>query len=127
VNDILSELRKVYDNYPEYSRAWCWDLISERLGVDLQDLTKDHLVGILNDWKTNAEKMNNMIIKDAQGEFSESSKIGFGLDGDQDSRDQDFQAVRGRFENNSFVQGLQKETEEIGKKAEALIQKLQEI
>ena len=127
VDDLLAELRKIYDNYPAYTRAWCRDLIAERLGVDLQELTKDHLVGIINDWKTNAEKMNNMIIKDAQGEFSESSKIGFGLDGDQEARDQDFEAVRGRFEDNSFVQGLRKETEEIGKKAEALIQKLQEI
>lgn len=127
VDDLMAELKKIYDNYTEYSRAWCFDLIAGRLGIQLKEITKDHLIGIIKDWKTNVEKMNNMIIKDAQGEFSESSKIGFGIEGDQETRDQDFEAVRGKFEDNSFVQGLKKETEEIGKKAEALIKKLESI
>ncbi|MFW6100083.1 MAG: DUF4954 family protein, partial [Bacteroidota bacterium] len=125
IDDLLGELRKIYDSYPASSRAWCCDLIAERIGVQFKDITKDHLIGIINDWKENAEKMNNMIVKDAQNEFSASSNIGFGIDGDQETRDKDFEAVRGSFEANSFVQGLKKEIEEIGRKADALIEKLE--
>jgi hypothetical protein len=127
IDDLLGEFRKIYDSYPASSRAWCCDLIAERLGIQLEDITKDHLIAIIEDWKVNAEKMNNMIIKDAQNEFSESSKIGFGIDGDQETRDKDFEAVRGGFEANAFVQGLKKEIEEIGQKADALIEKLESM
>lgn len=43
------------------------------------------------------------------------SKIGFGLDGEEEIRDLDFENVRGKYEENKFVIELKKETEEIRK------------
>jgi hypothetical protein len=69
-----------------------------------------------------------MILKDAEKEFDTGSKLGFGIDGDEHTRDMDFQAVRGAYEENKFVSGLQKETKEIEEKADrfiALLEKMQ--
>jgi hypothetical protein len=62
-----------------------------------------------------------MTLKDAEKEFDTASKIGFGIDGNEDTRNSDFQAVRGVYEKNRFVISLQKESEEIEDKAFRLI------
>jgi hypothetical protein len=71
--------------------------------------------------------MNNMILKDAEKEFDISSRLGFGLDGDENTRDLDFQAVRGTYEENKFVLGLQKEIREIEQKADSLVAQLEKL
>ncbi|MBS3775065.1 MAG: DUF4954 family protein [Bacteroidales bacterium] len=127
VDALTGELEEIYNNYPASSWEWCSHLIGERLGIHFKDITKEQLVEILRDWKENAEKMNNMILKDAQQEFGSNSKIGFGVDGDETTRDKDFASVRGAFEENSFVQELNVESEEIGKRADGLIEKLESM
>ena len=54
-----------------------------------------------------------MILKDAEKEFDSITKIGFGVDGDDSVRDQDFENVRGTYEKNKFVSELIRETERI--------------
>ncbi len=49
-----------------------------------------------------------------------SSKIGFGLDGDEQVRDQDFEAVRGVLDENKFIKGINKEIEQTELKAAEL-------
>lgn len=125
VDDLTGELKKIYNSYPASSWEWCTNLIAERLGIYFENITKEQLIGILKDWKENVDKMNNMIIKDAQKEFSSNIKIGFGIDGDEEVRNKDFESVRGTFGENSFVQGLQTEIEEISEKSDALVKKLE--
>lgn len=127
VDDLTGELEEIYNNYPDSSWEWCTGLIGDRLGINFEDITKDQLVEILKDWKASREKMNNMILKDAQAEFSSNSKIGFGIDGDETTRDKDFASVRGAFEENSFVRGLESEIKEIGEQADGLIKKLESM
>ena len=127
VDELLDGLNEIYCNYTAFSWVWSTGLIAERLNIRFEDITRDQLTGILKDWKENREKMNNMILKDAQQEFNINSRIGFGIDGDETIRDKDFKSVRGTFEGNSFVQGLKAESEEITKKADALIEKLESM
>lgn len=75
---------------------------------------------LIDDWKSNAIKLNNMILKDAEKEFDGSSRLSFGIDGDQVVRDLDFEAVRGTYGNNKFVRELQQEIRDIGEKADRL-------
>ena len=48
-------------------------------------------------------KFLNLVAADADKEFGEMSQIGFGQDGDAETVGQDFQAVRGQYEDNQFV------------------------
>lgn len=113
VAEIASEFRKLDEKYEELAWAWCAKLIEKRYGCGISELTREQINQIIGDWRESRIKLNNMIIKDAEKEFDQMSKIGFGLDGDEGVRDIDFENVRGKYEENKFVIELKKETEEI--------------
>lgn len=128
ITGLNEKLRNIYDNYDKYAWIWCANLIGRQTGTELDNITAGSLIKIISDWKTNAVKLNNMILKDAEKEFDSGSKLGFGIDGDEHTRDMDFQAVRGTYDENKFVSGLKKETIGIEEKADrfiALLEKMQ--
>lgn len=118
LNDELQKLDKYYN---ETSWAWCARLIENRFNCTIEKLSKEQLVQIITDWRDNSIKLNNMILKDAEKEFDQTSKISFGLDGGEEVRDKDFENVRGKFEDNKFVSGLKEESESIALKADKLL------
>jgi len=121
VNELNENLASIYNNYDKYTWVWCSSLIAQQTGFKPENLAVDGLAQIIADWKTNAIKLNNMILKDAEKEFDPGSKIGFGIDGDSDTMDDDFQTVRGEYDKNKFVISLKKESNEIEEKADRLI------
>ncbi len=121
VDELNEKLSSIYNNYNQYAWVWCSDLISQQTGKQPENLPADGIIQIISDWKTNSIKLNNMILKDAEKEFDPGSKIGFGIDGDADTRDSDFKSVRGEYDKNKFVISLQKESNEIEEKAERLL------
>jgi hypothetical protein len=110
---LNKELQKLNENYISASWVWCAKLIQKRFNTSIDKLSKDQIVQIITDWRDNSIKLNNMILKDAEKEFDQVSKIGFGIDGDAEIRDKDFENVRGRFDDNKFVLQLREETESI--------------
>lgn len=115
VAEIASEFRKLDEKYEELAWAWCAKLIEKRYGCGISESYQEQINQIIGDWRESRIKLNNMIIKDAEKEFDQMSKIGFGLDGEEEIRDLDFENVRGKYEENKFVIELKKETEEIRK------------
>jgi hypothetical protein len=65
-----------------------------------------------------------MILKDAEKEFDQLSRIGFGIDGDTGETNSDFEAIRGIYEENSFVAGLKHEIDEIESTAQKLLNQI---
>ncbi len=124
LEELNDEIHKISNSYKESSWAWCADLIEKRFNLKIDVITKVQLSTIIQDWKENRIKLNNMILKDAEKEFDQTSRIGFGIDGEEEVRDCDFDNVRGRFEENKFVLELKKESEGITSLAERLIKKL---
>jgi hypothetical protein len=127
LDDLNNSLLEMYNNYGKYTWEWCSGLIESQLGIDLANITASSLLPIIADWKLNAVKFNNMILKDAEKEFDTSTRLGFGIDGDENTRDQDFLAVRGSYDENKFVIGLKKETIAIEEKADRIINILEKI
>jgi hypothetical protein len=121
IGELNENLGLIYKNYDKYAWIWCSGLISHKTGFKPENIPIDSLVQIIADWKVNAVKLNNMILRDAEKEFDPGSKLGYGIDGDTETQDGDFQAVRGIYNNNKFVAGLQKENKEIEEKADNLI------
>ena len=68
-----------------------------------------------------------MVLKDAEKEFDQNSKLGFGNDGDESVKQADFESVRGKYETNSFVEGLKNESAEIELLFEKFINKLNNL
>ncbi len=127
IDELQESLISIFNNYNKYAWAWCLDLICQQTGNKPENISAKNLIQIITDWKTNAVKLNNMILKDAEKEFDTSSKIGFGIDGDIATRNSDFQSVRGEFDKNKFVISLQKESTEIEEKADTLLAILENL
>jgi hypothetical protein len=120
INDVTrlhSRLKAVFEDYEELAWAWYAQTIQQQLGIDPEHIAKEQLIALVREWGANSIKLNNMILKDAEKEFDVSSRIGFGIDGDEEVQKLDFASVRGSFEENSFVLKLKKENEEIEDKA----------
>jgi len=113
VDKMNAELNEIYTNYDQHAWSWCSDLIMNRLGRQPDELDTDQLAAIINDWLASSLRLNNMIIKDAEKEFNKISQISFGLDGDEEILIQDFAAVRGSLDNNTFVKETVADSERI--------------
>lgn len=124
LKELNDEIHLISKNYKDSAWAWCANLIEKRFNLQINNITRDQLSIIIQDWKENRIKLNNMILKDAEKEFDQTSRIGFGIDGDDKIRDEDFDNVRGKYEENKFVLELKKESEGITSLAESLIEKL---
>jgi hypothetical protein len=115
------ELAKIHAGYGVYSWQWCAELMRQQMQVEVAEVGSAHLRQIIEEWRDNRIKLNNMILRDAEKEFDASKRIGFGCDGDESVREADFTAVRGRYDTNKFVLELQQETEMIRQKAADLL------
>lgn len=127
VDELRQNLLSVFNNYKEYSWTWCAGMIKNQSGSSPENLPVENLIRIIEEWKTNAIKLNNMIARDAEKEFDQTSRTGFGIDGGPDIRDMDFYAVRGDYDSNKFVTGLQKDSQVIEEKSARLISVLEKI
>lgn len=124
INDLegfCDEFKQLNRKYSESSWAWCAKLIEARLNCNIDEISKEQLIQLITDWRDNTVKLNNMILKDAEKEFDQVSKIGYGIDGTEKVRDADFYNVRGKFEENKFVLELLTESEQTKEKAEKFI------
>jgi hypothetical protein len=127
IEEISKSLTEIYDNYARYAWVWCADLIQQQTGFSPDNISTGSLISIISDWKTNAIKLNNMIMKDAEKEFDLSSKTGFGIDGDEQTKDLDFKSVRGTYDDNKFITELRNRTKEIEKRAARLVAVLENL
>lgn len=101
VQQVASVFISLSDSYQELEWSWICDKI--------KDLSEKE---ILSNWKQAFEKNSEMIIEDAKKEFNDSAKIPYGIDSVRGDADEDFQAVRGTLEGNSFIKKLKRELEE---------------
>ena len=119
MSEVTEALISIHREYSEQEWSWCLRLIESRYETPLEEFSKEQMQQVIRDWKENAIKLNNMILKDAEKEFDASAKIGYGID-DPDVQDADFESVRGKPEKNSFIHSLQTDSEQIEETATKL-------
>jgi hypothetical protein len=127
ITELNKSLLDIFTDYSKYAWEWSAALIGRQFGTEMDNIPISSLIQIITEWKINAVKFNNMILKDAEKEFDASARLGFGIDGDEITREKDFEVVRGRYNANKFVLGLQKESRNIEEKADSLISLLEKI
>ena len=72
-------------------------------------------------------KLDRMVYDDARKEFDLNSQTGFGVDGDREQAEADFEEVRGSFESNSFVKAVLEHIEKKTKLGNGMLAKLAEV
>jgi NDP-sugar pyrophosphorylase family protein len=106
---ISSALEQMHAAYEDEVWNWTTRILAERFDLNVSQINADQLLELITRWESETIKLDKMILGDAAKEFDNSSKIGFGLDGDEEVRDQDFQAVRGVLDENKFIKGIKEE------------------
>lgn len=96
-------IRNIHANYYKYEWTWVYELLTNYFGQNEEFINIDKLIEIVNMWYEAVEKLDDMLYNDAKKEFNLQSQTGFGIDGDEKDKVLDFEQVRGRFEDNSFV------------------------
>jgi hypothetical protein len=114
---ITSGLEQIHASYEDDAWNWTTHMLAERYDLDVKKITADQLLELVSRWESESIKLDKMILNDASKEFDISSKIGFGLDGDEETRDLDFEAVRGIPDENKFIIGIKEEIIQTGQKA----------
>ena len=127
---VVGDCRSVGDveaAFDEAARArledeWAWVCRTYELLFEAQlgDLDAKRIVSHAEAFAASKEKFLRGVLADAGKEFAEPSRIGFGLDGGEAEAQADFDAVRGRFEDNDFVAGIRAEIEELPRRVEGL-------
>ncbi len=117
---ISKALEEIHSSYDEQAWLWTTGILTERFDMDVANPTADQLTELVDKWESETIKLDKMILADASKEFDNSSKIGFGVDGDEEIRDSDFEAVRGSMEENKFIVGLHEEMKACEEKAAEL-------
>jgi len=117
LDEVASALESIHTSYREFSWDWTTKLLSDQYDIDVRNIAPEQCVEIVTNWESSSIKLDKMILSDARKEFDNTSKIGFGIDGDEETADLDFTAVRGNPQDNKFTAGLEKEMEQIAEKS----------
>lgn len=86
---------------------WVRDLWRARTGAAVESLRLADVDGIEAAHRKSTATFVKKILADAEKEFDAVARFGYGVDGDDEDRTSDFEAVRGRFDDNAFVRQMQ--------------------
>jgi hypothetical protein len=108
LEQLTESFRSMHNNYPVYEWAWAAGVLQQRLGKTIEEITPDDIIELATKWKQAVVELDHRLYADAKKEFAATAQIGYGLDGEEETRHSDFEAVRGLFEENSFVSEIEK-------------------
>lgn len=103
LEEIEQEFKTLHDHYYEYEWIWASQLLVEKTGKKIDDLTLNDIISLIKKWKESVIGLDQLLYEDAKKEFRLDSMTGFGMDGNKTTQKLDFEKVRGNFESNDFV------------------------
>ena len=127
LDDIQQRFETWHRHYYEYEWTWAYDKLLTYWHKDLDAVTINDLVQLVGEWKEAVVSLDKMLYNDAQKEFNLMAKIGFGVDGDDRQKVQDFESVRGRFDSNPFVCEVLNHIERKSRLGDEVVAKLQRV
>ena len=90
------------------------------------EFNKD-IIELTKRWKKAVVELDNALRADAKKEFAATAQIGYGLDGDEKTKHSDFAAVRGIFEEDSFVSEIEEHITRKTALGDELISRMQKL
>jgi len=125
--DIQTRLEQIHANYYSYEWTWALEKLEQVWGCRVEEVTLDQLRKTVADWRSAVVRLDQMVYDDARKEFDLNSQTGFGVDGDREQAEADFEEVRGSFESNSFVKAVLEHIERKTALGNKMLGKLAEV
>ena len=127
LEELTEAFRSMYDNYPVYEWAWAAEVLQQVAGKKIDTITAADIIELVNKWKEAVVELDHQLYADAKKEFAATAQIGFGIDGDEATKQADFEAVRGAFEKNSFVCEIEKHIAAKTRLGDELISRMEKV
>ena len=127
LEEVNSALATLHKNYYNYEWSWAADVFAEFYGKEISQFTPDDVIRIVENWKKSVLDLDRFLYEDAKKEFSMSKMTGFGVDGTNGAREEDFTQVRGEFESNSTVLTIKNHMEKKEKLGNEIISQMQNL
>lgn len=127
IEEINSEIISIHKNYYTYEWTWVYEMFEKITGKSIDEHTLDSLARVIKDWSDAVLQIDNYLFEDVKKEFSMLKKTGFGIDGEENDKQTDFEQVRGEFLTNPIVISITehiKTKEELGKSMIKLLKNL---
>ena len=127
LEEVNSSLAVLHNNYYNFEWTWASEALAKYYGKSMQEITAEDVINIVKKWKASVLEMDNYLYQDAKKEFSMSKMTGFGVDGTNGAREEDFTQVRGEFESNSTVIAINEHIEKKEKLGNKMVDMMQKI
>lgn len=127
VTDVEEAFRNMHKSYYEWEWTWSCERIEEEEGKPVTEFTAEDVIRIVERWKKSVVDLDKMLYNDARKEFTLSSMTGFGIDGGDEEKKQDFEQVRGEFESNSVVAAIQDHIKQKTALGDGLIKRVESL
>lgn len=127
LEQVSEAFKAMHDNYPVYEWAWAADVMQQILGKKIKEIEPGDIIEFITGWKNAVVDLDHELYEDARKELSSTAQIGFGLDGDEMTKESDFAEVRGTFEHDSFVTEIEKHISSKTELAESLIKRMEAL
>ena len=124
---IQERLVEMHAHYYSYEWTWALEHLEQVWGCDVEHVTLEQIRKTVEEWKAAVVNLDKMVYNDARKEFDMNSQTGFGVDGDRDQAQADFEEVRGSFESNSFVKAVLEHIETKSKLGDKVLEKLEKL
>ena len=124
IEQINNALQLMQENYYDYEWTWAIDKICIQLGKPIEKIEISDIIYIVNIWKKSVIDLDHALYNDAKKEYKLSIKTSFGVDGNNEDKDADFESVRGDFESNDFVQNIVSHIETKSELARELLERI---
>ena len=118
--EVRAALQEIHGRFAEHEFSYAFSRFEKEKGVETAALTREAACEMIEDWQALTRKIFNLVIADAEKEFDDFARIGFGLNGNEDDAAEDFEAVRGSRETNKVLVKMRQNQENFMKAADEL-------
>jgi len=86
LEQVTKAFRTMHGNYAAYEWAWAENVLQQRLGKTVDKMTPDDIIELITKWKQAVVELDHRLYADAKKEFAATAQIGYGLDGDEETK-----------------------------------------
>jgi hypothetical protein len=124
IDAFAERIQRINRRYFADEWVWVGRVYRQVFDVNLANAAKQDIVSAAEEFLKIKSKFLRLVIADAEKEFAELSRCGFGQDGEGEDVEKDFCRVRGLYEENEFVRQMKNNLEKLQQRVERLQQKL---
>jgi hypothetical protein len=127
LEQVTQRFRSMHDGYPRFEWAWAASVLEKELGKPIERVVPEDVIEMTTKWKEAVVELDRQLYADAHKEFTATAQIGYGIDGDEETKRGDFAAVRGTFDKDSFVSEIEQHIADKTTLADELISRMEKM